>query len=125
MVAHQFKPGQVANPLGAGAVSRDKRELYRLARRKALDAAPEAIDIQIQLMRCADPRVAVIATNSVLDRAGIKAIDQPDFEEDRARFDASLLTDEQLEQVEAALRLMATAMRAPEGAPLSDASADV
>jgi hypothetical protein len=70
MIAHQFKPGQIANPRGAGEIPKDKREFYRLDRRKALEAAPEAIDILIGLMRCPDPRVAIIATNSGLDHDG-------------------------------------------------------
>ena len=119
MVVHQFKPGQVANPLGAAA-GKSKRELYRTARATALAVAPEMIDRQIELARSADERVAVIATNSLLDRAGLRAIDKPEFENDgRPKFDPLLLTPRQLAQVEAALRLMLKATRRPDGSPVA------
>ena len=51
MIAHQFKPGQVANPLGGRALRREKRDLDREARRLALDHAPEAMRRAVELMR--------------------------------------------------------------------------
>lgn len=115
MITHQFKPGQVANPHGAGAIPKSKRELYREARKLALDKAPRAMERLGELMESTDERVSVIASNSILDRAGLRAIDKPeDLDGDRPRFDLELLTPAERNQLEAALRLYLKAMRAPE-----------
>lgn len=114
MVAHQFKPGQVANPLGAGAIPKSKRELYREARKLALDKAPREMERLGELMESTDERVAVFASNSILDRAGLRAIDKPELDEERSKFDPSLLTPAQLRQLEAALRLYIAARRVPD-----------
>lgn len=115
MVVHQFKPGQVANPLGAGAIPKDKRALYRETRRLALDASPHAMRRAIELIDSKDERVATINIQTVLDRAGIRPIDKPeDLDAERPKFDPSLLSPQERRQVEAALRLMVKAMRAPD-----------
>jgi hypothetical protein len=107
MVVHQFKPGQVANPLGAGAIPKDKRALYRETRRLALDAIPHAMRRAIELSDSKDERVAMINIQTVLDRPGIRPIDKPeDLNSERRRFDPALLAPEERRQVEAALRLM-------------------
>ena len=74
MIAHQFKPGQVANPLGGRALRREKRGLYREARRLALDHAPEAMRRAVELMRSKDERVATVCIQIILDRAGVRPI---------------------------------------------------
>lgn len=57
-----FKPGQSGNP---GGRPKGEREVVELARQ----AAPDAIAKLIELVGNADPRTAMAAANSVLDRA--------------------------------------------------------
>ena len=108
MIAHQFKPGQVANPLGGRALRREKRDLDREARRLALDHAPEAMRRAVELMRSKDERVATVCIQIILDRAGVRPIDkpEPDQEPKRDRFDPSKYTLEELKFIGEALQMM-------------------
>ena len=109
MIAHQFKPGQVANPLGGRALRREKRDLDREARRLALDHAPEAMRRAVELMRSKDERVATVCIQIILDRAGIRPIDQPeDFSEEERppAIDYSQYSREELAVIEQALTLI-------------------
>jgi hypothetical protein len=56
----------------------------------------------------ADDRVASVCAMAVLDRAGIRPIDFDPAEEKRSapRFNAKDFSDEELQQIEAALRLI-------------------
>jgi hypothetical protein len=113
-VAHYFKLGQRANPRGAGAIPKDRRDLYREARRKALEVAPEMVERAIALARDSDDqRVASLNIWKLLEIAGIRPIDKPEEDERRPQFDASRATPEQLQQILAALRLMKELMAAP------------
>lgn len=115
LVAYRVKPGQVLNPLGGNAPG-SKRELYRESRRLALDASPHAMRRAIELIDSADERVASINVKTVLDAAGVRPIDRPEFEEDGAeRFAPERLTPRQLAQLEAAARLYLRAL-VPESA---------
>lgn len=111
-LANIARPGDVKNPTGI-SMPADKREMYRIARMKAMVVAPEMIDVQIALARdrdC-DPRVRAYCSNSLLDRAGIKALDKPETDDDaRERFDPERLTPRQLAQLEGALRLYLKAL---------------
>ena len=131
MIAHQFKPGQVANPLGGRALPREKRDLYREARRIALDHAPEAMRRAVELMRSTDERVATVCVQIVLDRAGIRPVDEFDpkwFEtEDPTGFRASDHTLEELEIIRDAARLIREARerRAASRARSGEAEAEI
>jgi hypothetical protein len=62
LAANIWKPGQSGNPEGNSG-------LYGETVKLAHQAAPDAIRRLIELMRSEDERVAVVACNSILDRA--------------------------------------------------------
>jgi hypothetical protein len=62
LVANRWRPGQSGNPSGH---SGEYGEAMKLARA----AAPKALDRLIELIDSTDERVAVVASNGVLDRA--------------------------------------------------------
>jgi hypothetical protein len=62
-ILRPFKPGQTGNPQGIFGGS-----AYHEARRICAKATPEAANIQVQLMRDPDSRVAFMATEAVLRR---------------------------------------------------------
>src|SRR5215471_3700167 len=62
LAANRWKPGQSGNPSGHSGE-------YGQAVRLAQQAAPYAVHRLIQLMDSDDERVAVVACNSILDRA--------------------------------------------------------
>jgi hypothetical protein len=104
---HRFKPGDqwTGNRQGAAIVPKDKRAIYREVRRLALDRSPRAMARLVELMESADERVAIIATNSILDRAGIRAIDKPeDLDGDRPQTDVSRLSRAERDELERLLR---------------------
>jgi hypothetical protein len=117
LVPYAIRPGEVRNPLGGAAVPKDKRELYREARRLALDKSPDAMRRLGELIDSTDERVAVMAAQAILDRAGVRPIEQAETDDERGeRFDPSRLTPRQLAQLEAALRLYLKAL-VPDDAP--------
>ncbi len=62
LAAHCWKPGQSGNPTGLSGAYGEAISLARLA-------APDAVRRLVELMHSDDERVAVVACNSVLDRA--------------------------------------------------------
>jgi hypothetical protein len=108
--SRKWKPGQSGNPTGRTAA-------YGEAMRICREASPEAARKMVALMDSEDPRVAYMATNTVLERAWgkPKEYDPRAEEAEPSPFDASKLTQEQRDQVRAALRLLATTAAAPDG----------
>jgi hypothetical protein len=105
LAANIWKRGQSGNPSGQSGLY---GETVMLARR----AAPDVMRRLIELMRSEDERVASVACNTVLQRAFGKPREfDPATEEKpdryRDRWDPSKYTIEELEQIRAALRLMA------------------
>ncbi len=121
-----MKIGAPGNPLGhSGAYG----EAMRLARQAAPNAVRRLIELAeidqvdengnlLPLSKNADPRVVIVAANAVIERAFGKPKEyDPSKERDPnpPRFDPRLLTPEQLDLVEHALKLMVQATRAPNG----------
>ena len=106
-----FRKGQSGNP---GGRSKAFAECQRIAR----EASPEAMQKLVTLMEDSDARVSGWAADKVLERAWGKAKDYDPKDEpnpSRPKFDPRLLTPEQLDIVEYALKLMVRATRAPTG----------
>jgi hypothetical protein len=103
MEANKWKPGQSGNPGGRTAA-------YNEAMRICREASPEAARKMVALMDSDDPRVAYMATNTVLERAWGKPreYDPRTEQPEPARFDVSKLNPAEREQVRAALMLLAT-----------------
>lgn len=84
---------------------------YHQAREQARKAAPDAVQVLIDLQNdpeC-DPRVRSVCAMAVLDRAGVKPIDFDPAEEAKARkpvFNPADFSMDELMQIEAALRLI-------------------
>jgi hypothetical protein len=109
-----FKPGQTGNPGG-------RTKAFAEAQRICREASPEAARRMVELIRSEDERVALMAADKVYERAWGKPKEyDPSTERDpsRSRFDPSLLSPEQLDLVEHALRLIVKATRAP--SPVTD-----
>jgi len=62
MRSRMWKPGQSGNPAGHSGE-------YGAAMKLARTAAPKAVSRLIELIDSADERVAVVASNAILDRA--------------------------------------------------------
>lgn len=72
--------------------------MYHQAREMAAKATPEAMARLIELMRCDDPRVALIACESIINRGAGKPRDHSS-EESKQRADLSMLTPDQRRQL--------------------------
>lgn len=110
-----WKPGQSGNPSGVGG---EYQRCLHLCRKNSHAAAEEIVKLSIS---SEDDRVRYTAAAWVYERAWgkPKEYDPTKEQPERPRFDPELLTPAQRNQVEAALRLMVTAMR------VSDAPAAV
>jgi hypothetical protein len=104
-----WPPGQSGNPGGTGG---EYQRCLKLCRQASHDAAEEIIRLSKE---SEDERVRFTAAAWVYERAWGKPREyDPSTEKaERPKFDPSLLSPQQRNQVEAALRLMAKAMRAP------------
>ena len=103
LAANIWKRGQSGNPSGQSG-------LYGETMMLARQAAPDAMRRLIELMRSEDERVASVACNAVLERAwGKPKLYDPAAEPKpkRDRLDTSRYSIEELEQIQAALELMA------------------
>jgi hypothetical protein len=107
--AFRFPKGRSGNPDG-------QSRFYHECRKLAREASPEMMAGLIDLAKNAvDERVRSVCLIAVLDRAGVRPIDYIPAEDAatrKPRFDPSLYTPEQLAQIEAALRIVATAQQA-------------
>jgi hypothetical protein len=124
LAANIWRPGQSGNPGGKGG---DFKLVQRLCREKSAAAAKrmfelaelDAIDESGELPPLsakADPRIVALASQWVYERAWgpPKPFDPKDEPNpSRPKFDPRLLTPEQLDIVEYALKLMVRATRAP------------
>src|ERR1700722_1239832 len=102
-----FQKGQSGNPGG-------RTKMFAEAQRICREASPRAAQRLIELMESDDERVALMAAAKVYERAWGRPRDydprtEPDS--DRPKFDPRLLSPEQLDLVENALRLMVAATR--------------
>lgn len=70
-LAQRFKPGQSGNP--SGNKGTDYGDVIRLAR----EASPRAIQRLVELMESDDERVALLASQALLDRAYGKSRETP------------------------------------------------
>jgi hypothetical protein len=126
LAANRWRPGQSGNPLGhSGAYG----EAMRLARQAAPNAVQRLIELAeidqvddqgnlLPLSKNADPRVVAVVATGLIERAfGKSKTFEPKDEPNpsRPKFDPRLLTPEQLDLVEHALKLMVQATRAPTG----------
>lgn len=66
-VATQFKPG-AAWTGSAGGITKEQKAQQRAAKAMALDHCPRAIQELVALLDSPDPRVRIVAANSILDR---------------------------------------------------------
>ena len=103
--AFRFPKGQSGNPDG-------QSRFYHESRKIAREASPEMMRGLVDLARTAeDERVRSVCLIAVLDRAGVRPIDHDPAEDTAAArkpgFDPSLYTSEQLELIEATLRMIA------------------
>ncbi len=97
MAERVWKPGQSGNPTGWGGRYAEMRALAR-------EASPKGIRKAIELIDDADPRVALVAIQTVLDRAWGKAKEAKDGEEVvRPTLNLSHLSREELEVLVKAL----------------------
>ena len=81
--------------------------VYAQARTLARDAAPRMMAGLIELAQTAeDERVRSVCIIAVLDRAGIRPIDEDPFPATKAPFNPRLYTPEELATIETALKLI-------------------
>ena len=102
--AHMFRKGEVHNPAGKGG---EYGRCLMLCRNASYAAAEEIIRLS---QESEDDRVRYMAATWIYERAWGKPKEYDpakDKEEIRPRFDPSLYTPEQLEQIEKALRIVA------------------
>ena len=93
LAANRWKPGQSGNPSGhSGAYG----EAVRLAQK----AAPDALRRLIELMNSEDERVAVVACNSILDRAFGKPNVAENLKDDLVARIQAMSREERLARVE-------------------------
>ena len=100
--AFRWLKGTSGNPSG-------QSRFYHECRKLAREAAPEVMRELIRLAKEAeDERVKSVCLIAVLDRAGVRGIDfDPNVEKNvQPQFDPRAYSPEQLEVIEAALRLM-------------------
>ena len=102
--AFRFPKGRSGNPDG-------QSRFYHACRQLAREASPEMMAGLIDLAKNAvDERVRSVCLIAVLDRAGVRPIDYDPAEDAAARqpkFDPSLYSPEQLDEIERTLRLVA------------------
>ena len=99
--AFRWPKGQSGNPSGQ---SRFYHEARKLARRAAPDVMQELITLALH---AEDERVRSVCAVAVLDRAGVRPIDfDPAEEADRADFDPRDYSSDELDVIEAALKLI-------------------
>ncbi len=119
--AYRFPKGRSGNLSG-------QSRFYHECRKLAREASPEMMSGLIDLAKNAvDERVRSVCLIAVLDRAGVQPIHHdPKADEavDPPKFDPSLCTDEELDQIERALQLMVDRMSGPEGGGVVDHRGD-
>src|SRR5271169_2953354 len=92
MRGRMWKPGQSGNPTGHCGE-------YGTAMKLAREAAPDAVRRLIELMDSEDERVAVVACNSVLDRAFGKPKPAVEEKDDTDARIASMSSEERLAEM--------------------------
>lgn len=97
-VSTRFKKGQSGNPGGMTAEQAKKRQEMQLA---ALEHCPAALKELVNLLASADPRVRVVAANSILDRGLGKPAQAIAVSGEITRRDVRELTEEELERIAA------------------------
>ena len=109
--------GQAGNPTG-----RSKR--FHEVQQAAREASPEALKTLVELMQSKDERVAIIAANSVLDRAFGKPKEQKTDENQPLRPNLSALPPDMLSQLRAIMsKLVETDTGSAQSAPISASQA--
>lgn len=100
----QLTPFRKGHNLHQHAVT---RELLKKAKKLAKDKSPEAMETLVDLMTCADPRVAYMAATAILDRGMGKPKEADSGEDNEAatKIDVTKLSPEQREQLRAILQL--------------------
>jgi len=93
LAAHRWRPGQGGNPSGQSG-------LYGEAIALARQAAPEAVQRLIELMRSDDERCAAVACNSILDRAFGRVKQAEDPPSEREQLEAMTPEERRRELVE-------------------------
>jgi hypothetical protein len=110
--ARPWQKGQAPNPSGKGG---EYHEAIKLARRTSI----RSIERLIELRESSDEQIATVASKALWEISWGRPKDydpKSDIEAtSRPRFDPKLLTPEQLNVVEYALKLMQQATRAPNG----------
>lgn len=115
--ANLWQPGQSGNPTGYRS---EYGRMLSLARSLSHDALQRQIELAeldqahrdkdgnlLPLSSNADPRLVAVATNSIIERAWGRPKDyDPSTEKPQSGFDPSLFTPDQLNQIDAALRLI-------------------
>ena len=108
--ARPWQKGQAPNPSGKGG---EYHEAIKLARRTSI----RSIERLVELRESSDEQIATVASKALWEISWGRPKDydpKSDIEAtSRPRFDPKLLTPEQLNLVEHALRLMVQATRAP------------
>jgi hypothetical protein len=107
LVANRWRPGQSGNPSGH---SGEYGQAVRLARQ----AAPYALHRLIQLMDSADPRVATVACNAILDRGFGKPGPAKEEKDDMAARLANMTREERLEFMQTTLERVRQYLPAPQ-----------
>jgi hypothetical protein len=101
--AYRFTKGKSGNPDG-------QSRFYHECRKIAREASPDMMRELIELARTAeDERVRSVCLVAVLDRAGIRGIDydpKEDEARERPKFNPRDYSDEELNVIEVALKLM-------------------
>ncbi len=100
--AFRWPKGISGNPGGQAAVYHECRKLAR-------EASPEMMAGLIDLAKNAeDERVRSVCSIAVLDRAGVRPIENPedDGSDHKLKFDPRAYLPEELEQLEVALKLL-------------------
>jgi len=101
--AYRWPKGTSGNPDG-------QARLYHEARKLARDAAPEMMQVLIDLALDdeEDPRVRSVCAVAVLDRGGIRPIDklEADLSETGDMFDPRAYSPDELKVIEVGLKLM-------------------
>lgn len=95
-----WSPGQSGNPTG-----RSKR--FYEVQVAAREASPQALQKLVELMDSADERVAIVAANSVLDRAFGKPKEQKDDSNQQVKPDLSALSPQELAAFRAVMAKLA------------------
>jgi hypothetical protein len=107
--AFRWPKGQSGNPDG-------QSRYYHACRKLAREAGPDMMKVLIGLALdpAADERVRSVCAVAVLDRGGVMPIDKPEPEPDqRPKFDPRAYTPQDLEVIQAGLRLMSAGGSAP------------